>query len=402
MTVNKSDTTLESLKDRVRSMRREQAEREIEHSAVWTHSARINHYAIHLSDEDLLNIKLHTDLISGESSISYHHQYPPIDPEKFANIMGYQFFTEDLPSAYWLSEPAVPTSPMPVGVNYRGRLINRSISRFQSCITNLYHMGVLDGLRSAGDRQLIMEIGAGYGGLAHGLMQVAPGHTYVIVDLPETLFFSGVYLTINNPDKRIYVYEPETFTEDFLRRGIYEFDFVLLPHFVTEQLFALARIYLFINMMSFQEMQPAHIEGYLKLARSKTSGYFYSDNLDRHPFNTDLGERTVTSILEEYMELFPSPQFYQQKVSSSNAPWFFKSYLGVPKGRELSFPKPGPFLFNGGESKIGGARFKVYWENGKIRHEVRHSLTGALIAMARAAFKRIYREDLRIYFETVK
>ncbi len=394
-------SSLGTLKDRVRRMMDQQRALEVKHSGVWTDSARINHYAINLSETDLLNIKLHTDLIAGESSISYHHQHPPIDPEKFANIMGYRFYTTEVPEHYWLNEPLVPTSPMPVGVNFRGRMINRSISRFQSCISNLYRMGIMTALDANPQRNLIVEIGAGYGGLAHGFAATLKPHTYVIVDLPETLLFSGTYLTINNPNKKIYIYEKETFTPEFIRKGIFDYDFVLLPHFVTSELFALPIINLFINMMSFQEMSPDQIQGYLKLAEAKAV-YLYSDNVDRHPFNRDLGESTVSDLLAKHFELFPSREFYDKKVPGSRAAWFFRGYLGVPRGKKLEFPGTGPFLFNSGESKIGGEQFFVTYKDGQTRHKTRKSLTGSMIALARTMFKKIYKEDLRIYFETAK
>ena len=175
-------------------------------ASIWSECMGVFAYIMNLSEDDFLNIRLHTSLITGEFVLAYWHSYPAIEPEKFAENIGYKFYTEDLPQNYWVGEPPTPKIPRPIGVNYRGRIINYNICRYQSCISNLYSMGVLSFLEQQ-ERSLVLEIGGGYGGIAHALGNVLRKSTYIIMDLPEMLLFSGGYLIVNNPASRIYIYK---------------------------------------------------------------------------------------------------------------------------------------------------------------------------------------------------
>ncbi len=69
----------------------------------------------------------------------------------------------------------------------------------------------------------VIEIGGGYGGLARVFKIMNPGLSYTIVDLPESLFFAQVFLSLNFPNAKIhYLNENENIDPD-------EFDFVLIP-----------------------------------------------------------------------------------------------------------------------------------------------------------------------------
>jgi hypothetical protein len=209
-----------------------------------------------------------------------------------------------------------------LGAFYQGKIINQDINRYQSCISNLYSTGVLDKLEG----ELVMEIGGGYGGLAHQIGGITKC-TYIIMDLPEMLLFSGGFLIVNNPGKKIYVYDKEIFTAEFIATGIYEWDYVLLPNYILKELYALKKIGLLINMQSFQEMTGIQVNEYLKFAKLKLDGVLYSDNMDRHPFNKEL--ISVTELLSEYFNLLPSPSFYD---FGKDDPWFYKIYISSTNG----------------------------------------------------------------------
>ena len=318
-------------------------------SSFWMQYLVLFSYIMNLSEEDFLNIRFHVGYISGENVLQYWHQYPPINPERYADIHGYKFYTEDIPEFFWISEPLTPKLPKPLGVNYRERIINQDICRYQRCISQLYSMGILELLSKGDNKKLIVEIGASYGGLAHQFGNILPSNcTYVILDLPEMLLFSGGYLMVNNPKKNIYVYEKDTFTAEFLTHGIYEYDYVLLPNYVLRDLYTLPEINLMINMQSFQEMSKKQIDEYLEFGYAKLSGYIYSDNIDCHPSNDDLTPDSVTGLLAERFHLFPPPEFYHRVVGYGTPwlrMWFYKSYVGSRKNKDLLLPQDATMKF---------------------------------------------------------
>lgn len=307
---------------------------------IWTDVSKIFEYVVNLSVEDFLLTRLHTSLITGEFLFSYWHKYPPFKPDSFADVTGYKALTEDVPKKYWIGEPPLSSIDIPLGINYNGKIINKNISRYQSCISNLYHMGILENLSKSKDKKIIIEIGGGYGGLAHHIGQVLGKKTiYIIIDLPIMLMFSGSYLILNNHCKKIYIYNSNTFTKDFVENKIFDYDFLLLPPNALHLLQRLKNVSLVINMMSFQEMTQSQIEEYAKFCCNALSGYLYSNNIDRHPLNNHLGSTNLTEILDKYFDLFPSPQIYEDSSLNSEHPWYYKFYFGIPKGKNRNYPQ---------------------------------------------------------------
>lgn len=320
-------------------------------SPLWIEGLSVLDYVINLSAENFLNIRYHTGLFTGESTFKYWHQFPPLDPEKYAEDSNYTFYIKDIPEAYWIGEPPIPRIPKPIGVNYNGKIINNAIMRYQSCISNLYLMGILTQFLQRNNNNIIVEIGGGHGGLAHVLGAIlGQKSTYIILDLPEMLLFSGGYLIVNNPQANIYVYGKNSFTPEFLKSQIYDYDFVLLPNYVLEELYVLPEIDLMVNLSSFQEMTREQLNQYIEFAYSKLSGYFYSDNFDRHPFNDKLAPDTVTTMLADRFYLFPPPGLYEKQVRYN--PWLSKFYFGISKDKNNRFPEKASMKFSSGKNKF--------------------------------------------------
>ena len=140
-----------------------------------------------------------------------------------------------------------------------GQLYNVDTLKFYEALIALELGGVLPGLRE-GQRKVVIEIGAGWGGFARALTAKVPGVTYVIVDLPQVLLFSGTYLSALRPDWKVFKSEAgHTLPPD--RYG--DYDLVLIPHFVFPQT-PLPALDLAVNMVSFQEMTKAQVEGYVE------------------------------------------------------------------------------------------------------------------------------------------
>jgi len=145
------------------------------------------------------------------------------------------------------------------------------------------------------------------------------------------LLFQGAYFAVNNPGKKIYIYNRETFTSEFVRNDLRNFDFVLLPNFALSRLDGLP-VTLMVNTMSFQEMTTVQVRGYLDFARKNVTFCMLSDNLDRHPYNQDL--QSLLMLLRERFTLYPDPEYYERLHASRKKEAYrrYSRYLCFPKG----------------------------------------------------------------------
>jgi len=143
----------------------------------------------------------------------------------------------------------------------------------------------------------VLEIGAGHGGFAH-LFAEQCACKYVIIDLPETLFFSAVFLTAHGAGKRVYVYQPG---DDLEKRMAEAHDFVLIPDYRANGLRSLSELRLAINHVSFPEMDTEVLRQYLRLAEERLRGYLVSVN-----YRSTEGRAPVDTILAEFFDLTPS------------------------------------------------------------------------------------------------
>ena len=128
-----------------------------------------------------------------------------------------------------------------------------------------------------------------------------------MIDFPEMFLFQGAYLAVNNPGKTIYIYDSESFTFEFTLKDIRQFDFVLIPNFALSKLSVVQEIDLMINMQSFQEMTEGQIEEYLEFGTQRITQYLYSDNVDRHYYNSDLSH--LSTLLGKHFMLYPPPSY---------------------------------------------------------------------------------------------
>ena len=159
-----------------------------------------------LSDEELLFIREHTGLFTqGIDDGS--------DQEKQFLVAQYNQLTQDIPGEYHCREPVTNKSYERFGFYHKNNLINRDIVRYQRTVTNLYSTGLLKfDDKPDIERKYFCEIGGGYGALAHQIIRIIGGNvTYIIIDLPGSLFLSSIYLRIVNPDKSIYLFDRDDF-----------------------------------------------------------------------------------------------------------------------------------------------------------------------------------------------
>ncbi len=126
----------------------------------------------------------------------------------------------------------------------------------------------------AGPKFNILELGAGYGGLARTLKLFFPNTSYVITDIPETLFFSSIFLRLNFPQAKVCFVTGE----ESLREPISNYDFVFVPTKFAGLLSGNS-FELFCNTASLGEMRSEVIRHWLDFVQNKVSvRYFFSLN----------------------------------------------------------------------------------------------------------------------------
>lgn len=190
----------------------------------------------------------------------------------------------------------VPEAPELGGFGFEieGQLFNVDTLKFFEVLIALERGAVLPQLRQPGERRLVSEIGAGWGGFARAFKTVAPNTTYVILDLPELFLFSGTYLQTVFPQAKIRYWSgeaAETLFEDWESA-----DFIMIPAGALEAMRP-PSIDLMLNMVSFQEMTTEQVRGYVALAHQIESPFLYSLNRDRSLYNTELS--SVRDLLAE-------------------------------------------------------------------------------------------------------
>jgi len=165
----------------------------------------------------------------------------------------------------------VPPIGNPWGVVIDGRLVAPKAARYHA-------LGVqIGGLVADRCAPTVVEIGAGYGGLAAFLLRDEPGLRWIDLDLPETLVYAAWHLLGAHADARVFLYG-EGSMPDALEPG--RFDAVLLPNHVIGALPDRAADVL-VNTFSLSEVGPAALAAYLGEAARLTGGYFLHHNMNR-------------------------------------------------------------------------------------------------------------------------
>ncbi|MEP7305685.1 MAG: putative sugar O-methyltransferase [Acidobacteriota bacterium] len=311
-------------------------------SAMWKDLGDAFNFIFDLSDHHLQNIRIHTSLMTGVAWFAnFQSNSFKSDEDKlsYPMIRQYHDLTCDIPERFWASEPSVTSVTEMVGIRYKGRLITDDLLRYQRCVSNLHWTGVYRWLDGMAERPVIVELGAGYGGLAHQIVSCfGRPCTYLIFDLPEMLYWSAAFLIVNNPGKRFHIDGGSDSSHASLEDICAENDFVFLPSFKFDRIQELQEMALFVNLMSFQEMSDRQIEMYLSLAAEQLKGPVFSENFSRHPANQELAQM-VDDHLARWFTLTPDPVLLHHRYPNANAfdnpdqnlVWQLFPYVGTPK-----------------------------------------------------------------------
>lgn len=195
----------------------------------------------------------------------------------------------------------VPESPVLGGFGHLidGTLINLDTLKFYESLIALNKCQLLARFRgNSSGRKVVIEIGAGWGGFAYQFKTLCPNVCYIIVDLPQTLLFSGVYIKTLFPQSAVRLYGDKS--PEKLLEGYESLDFVLLPHFAFRDIL-FSKIDLAVNMVSFQEMTSTQVDGYVSRLAELKCPSLYSHNREKSPYNGQL--TSVSSIIAKYYKI---------------------------------------------------------------------------------------------------
>ena len=271
------------------------------YSDYWREEIAGFDYLFDASPLVVAKLREHTYHITGVKSYEYRDHHAAEAPRFAAKL---QRLRDLDPGGLF-----VPEAPGLGGFGHsiEGDLVNIDTLKSYECLIGLDRCQVLSELREVDRRVRVVEIGAGWGGLAYQFKTLFPNTTYVIVDLPPTLLFSMVYLKAMFPDSTAAIYG-ETSTEA-LFTGPDAPDFVFVPAFAAGDI-RFPKPDLALNIASFQEMTNAQVTGYVNILADAGCERIYSLNRDRSPYNGQLS--TVTELLAtrygvEAVEVLPEP-----------------------------------------------------------------------------------------------
>lgn len=149
----------------------------------------------------------------------------------------------------------------------------------------------------------ILEIGSGYGALARIFKLLQDSSTQVLVDLPESLFYAQIFLTLNFPNARI-----KYLTGQWDKADLSDHDFILVPVQLCE---TLKNLYfdIVINTGSLQEMPNKAVKYWMNFIQNTIqTDLFYSwnyflNNKKLFPETSREEANQICPILDPYWEL---------------------------------------------------------------------------------------------------
>lgn len=255
-------------------------------SVMWQQPVSLYRYVLDPTFEIVNTWRLHTFPFTGRY-LGYaidngHNPLPLALRERYIEL------TTGLPQELILRPPRIMGE---IGWEIDGGIVNEDVLMYQGHLTALYDCGAIDFLRSKPEIR-ILEIGAGYGGLAYGIWRFFSPNAFHILDLPESLVSSAVYLTLacglNESGRAIYDGSTSTALADASKK------FVFLPNYLLSDLEKAAPYDLVINTGSFGEMSREQVGKYAEVLVHllKPDGVIYEANQDTWvPVSSILGRQ---------------------------------------------------------------------------------------------------------------
>ncbi|HEX4148439.1 MAG TPA: putative sugar O-methyltransferase, partial [Pirellulales bacterium] len=248
------------------------------------------------------------DAQPGESAEEIDLRLAALEKTAVSRIETYFSKTRSLPAELHISPPARFGE---VGWQCQGKLVNYDTVAYLERIALLYYAGFLNRQSpiSLLDRPnlRILELGGGYGGLAYHIKQLLPSSRYTIVDLPESLAFSSVYLGV--------LFREEKNRFGAAMAGDPKPGFSLVPNFEFPALVESgAKFDLVINTLSLSEMSVPQIRAYCEgiAALVGQDGFFFEQNQNNHHLGLQFAPEIIREYFYHHLNLGAPPQHHQR------------------------------------------------------------------------------------------
>jgi len=259
----------------------------------------------------------------------FNNQYPYINPQESYTktyltaidlVLEYHRFAEKIDKEV-LASISESTAGNYLSINYQGKKLSEQLLQNMVVANDIIkHVPF-----STERRNVILDIGVGFGGSTRILSYYTPNTTQILLDLPETLFLTAYYLKYNFPHKKIALLEDIYPYLDNLDEIIEEYDFIIIPPFVLDHIKAKS-IDLVINASSLAFMSKEYLDYYLKEIKRvlKNNGYFYSLNTTENSewgigsHNWDYQANYLT-LMYNFDNRFSYPQWLGKKIEEPDA-----------------------------------------------------------------------------------
>jgi len=170
-------------------------------------------------------------------------------------------------------------------------------------------------------RNVVLDIGTGYGGLPAILKHYIPNSCHILTDLPEVITFAAYYIKYHFPEKKIALLSDVIEDLDAFDTCIAEYDFIILSAQVIKKI-PTSSVDLVVNTASLGFLSKEYLDYYLQEINRvlKTEGYFYSINKTETckwgvgMYEWRFQEQYLTLLLE-YNNRFSYPQWLGKKLS---------------------------------------------------------------------------------------
>ncbi len=201
-------------------------------------------------------------------------------------------------------------------VRYRGLRLSEKLLFYAVVTQDILHHVPHNPLH----KEVILDIGTGYGGVPGILKYYLPNTTQILIDLPEVITIAAYYIKYNFPDAKIVLLCDIDTEAEKLPKDWRNYDFILLTPAFMPKLHDNS-VDLVINTASMGFLTHTYLEYYLQqIARIlKRGGHFYSVNKTESckwgvgMYAWRFKEQYVTIALN-YNNRFEYPQWLGRKI----------------------------------------------------------------------------------------
>ena len=269
-------------------------------SDYWAEEVSGFEYILDSSPMIINNLRHHCYHITGEFPYPYrnHHGFKSGQFFEKLKLLETTSLEVDKNLDLLVSEPEILGG---FGFKIENKFVNKDTLKFYECMIALQKSSLIDANNN--NESIICEIGGGWGGFAHCFCTIFPNTKYVIVDLPNTLIFSYLFLSEAFPEKKVKLFNYEA-------KSTEECDFLLIPN--TEFDKYDGSIDGAINICSFQEMTSSQVSDYIFKLHDMGSKFLYSLNRNLNKNNLSL-EKTIKAHISE--------KFIVEKIDILNIPY---------------------------------------------------------------------------------